>query len=66
MNVFLSQLIAELDTASKDLFEQDLSTDELTKALHSVEKNKIPGEDGLPKELYVTFWDQLKDPLLDV
>lgn len=31
-----------------------------------MENNKTPGLDGLPKEFYVTFWDQLKDPLLEV
>ncbi len=47
---FLSQLTAELDTSSRDLLEEDLTSDELTKALQSMEDKKTPGEDGLPKE----------------
>lgn len=31
-----------------------------------MDNNKSPGEDGLQKKFNVTFWDQLKDPLLEV
>ena len=33
-------------------------------ALKSVPNNKTPGNDGLSKEFYETFWNELKDPLL--
>lgn len=44
--------------------EADLITD-LTKALFSME-NKTPGLDGLPKEIYVTSWDQVQVPMLNM
>ena len=28
--------------------------------------NKSPGNDGLPKEFYETFWDNLQEPLLSL
>lgn len=63
---FLSQLTNKLDNTTRDLLEGDLTTAELTKAMQSMENNKTPGVDGLPKEFYATFWDQLKEPLLEV
>ena len=37
---------------------------ELFTALQSMENNKSPGNDGLTKEFYITFWNKLKTPLL--
>ena len=37
---------------------------ELFIALQSMENNKSPGNDGLTKEFYITFWNEVKAPLL--
>ena len=37
---------------------------ELFIALQSMENNKSPGNDGLTKEFYITFWNEVKTPLL--
>ena len=37
---------------------------ELICALKNMPKNKSPGNDGLTKELYETFWDELKIPFI--
>ena len=37
---------------------------ELLIALKSMENNKSPGNDGLTKEFYITFWNEVKVPLL--
>ena len=37
---------------------------ELLAALQSMENNKSPGNDGLTKEFYITFWNEVKVPLL--
>ena len=29
-----------------------------------MENNKSPGNDGLTKEFYITFWNKIKTPLL--
>ena len=66
VNFFLSHLTTKLNNIDKEFFERDLTTNELTKAMQSMQSNKSPGPDGLPKEFYNTFWEQLKDPLLQV
>ncbi len=42
----------------------NLCVDDLTQAVRSMSNNKSPGADGLPKEFYITFWEDLKEPLL--
>ena len=42
-----------------------MSVQEIKNALHSFEKNKTPCEDGFTKEFYETFFDLLKQNLLD-
>ena len=37
---------------------------ELLIALQSMENNKSPGNDGLTKEFHITFWNEVKAPLL--
>ena len=64
MESLLSFLKPKISIASK--LENDLTVKELTKAIQSMQDNKAPGADGLPKEFYVTFWDELKDPLLEM
>ena len=41
-----------------------ISEDELICALKNMPKNKSPGNDGLTKEFYETFWDELKKPFI--
>ena len=37
-----------------------ISEDEVFKSLKSMDKNKSPGNDGLSKEFYECFWDEIK------
>ena len=37
---------------------------ELLEALTSMDNDKSPGNDGITKEVYVKFWDVVKEPLL--
>ena len=41
-----------------------VSESELYSALKSMDNDKSPGNDGLSKEFYDTFWDELKQPLI--
>ena len=41
-----------------------ISEDEVFKSLKSMENNKSPGNDGLSKEFYECFWDEVKKPFL--
>ena len=40
--------------------ENNLTEDELLFTLKSMQNNKIPGNDGLTKEFYETFWNEIK------
>ena len=41
-----------------------ISEDEVFKSLKSMKNNKSPGNDGLSKEFYECFWDEIKNPFL--
>jgi hypothetical protein len=42
------------------------SEEEVNKTIFQMEKNKAPGSDGFPAEFYQTFWDTIKDDLLQM
>ena len=44
-------------------FEGPISENEVLKALKNMANYKSPGNDGLIKELYEMFWEDLKKPL---
>ena len=44
--------------------EEIISEDEAFKSLKSMENNKSPGTDGLSKEFYECFWDEIKNAFL--
>ena len=44
--------------------EENFSEKEFYQALISMPNNKSPGNDGLTKEFYETFWEELKTPLI--
>ena len=43
--------------------EGNLIKKEIYNSLISFENNKSPGNDGLTKEFYCTFWDDIKDTI---
>lgn len=49
----------------KDLCEQPLTRTELSDVVKKLKKLKSPGNDGLPTEFYLHFWDILEKPLFD-
>ena len=59
-----------LDTINKMddnvVLTQDFTLTELDKCIKSFKKGKSPGEDGLPLEFYLTFWEILASDLLTV
>lgn len=44
----------------QDTCESEITKKELLKALKSMENDKSPGNDGLSKEFYETFWADIK------
>ena len=43
-----------------NLCENHLTEDELLISLKSMQNNKATGNDGLTKEFYETFWNEIK------
>ena len=48
-----------------DLCENKINETDLFDSMKSMKKIKTPGNDGLTKEFYKTFWDELKTPLME-
>ena len=56
--------IPRLSKEKRDSCEGDITEKELFQALKSMPNNKSPGNDGLSKEFYETFWEELKKPFM--
>ena len=50
-----------LDIEDKSLCERELTESDFLEALLSMQNNKTPGNDGLSKEFYVYFWNEIKE-----
>ncbi|KAJ7987906.1 hypothetical protein DPEC_G00331450 [Dallia pectoralis] len=46
--------------------DPEMSIEELTRAVHSINKQKAPGPDGILGEFYQTFWDLIKNDVAEV
>ena len=57
--------IPKLDREDNESLEQELTVEELKKALNGFSDNKSPGEDGFTKEFYETFFDLVWRDLLN-
>ena len=55
----LSSLSRELSSDQASSCEGQMTLDEMTFALRSMNANKAPGPDGLSVEFYAKFWDRL-------
>ena len=47
-----------------NLCKKDLSEPDLYNAMKNMQNNKSPGNDGLTKEFYEGFWDEMKELLI--
>ena len=56
----------KLSEQDKQFCETNLTIAELLKNLKSFRKNKSPGLDRLTAELYIVFWDELKNKLFQL
>ena len=61
INHFLNILdIPKLSTDQIILCDIELTEKDLYDSMKSIENDKYPGNDGLNREFYVTFWDDIK------
>ena len=57
--------IPKLSEDESKLCEEDLTENNLYDSLKSMQNDKSPGNDGLTKEFYETFWNELKEIFVD-
>ena len=63
---FLKHLnIPKLSERKSKLCEEDLTEKDLYDSLKSMQNDTPPGNDGLTKEFYETFWYKLKEIFVD-
>jgi len=64
---YLADISLERGLADKEqeICEGLLTIEECNEALKNMKSNKSPGSDGLPKEFYETFWDNIKHMVID-
>ena len=64
-NNYLLQEMSQLDDSQRESCEGKITNVECLNVLKSFGSNKSPGNDGLTKEFYIMFWNELSDPLLE-
>ena len=55
----------DLQPGKKNVCDEEISEQEVILAMKRFGNNKSPGNDGLTKEFYETFWKELKQPLMN-
>ena len=64
--IFLNNLnIPKLSEEQKQSCEGEISLEELKSILESFQKNKSPGNDGIPIEFYKTCWNLISDSFME-
>ena len=64
ITAYLNQISISVLTGEQwETCEGPILENELLKAFKNMSNNKPPGNDGLTKEFYETFWEDLKKPL---
>ena len=48
-----------------NVYDEEISEQEVILAMKSFSNNKSPGNDGLTEKLYETFWEELKQPFVN-
>ena len=66
INDFLDKVqLPKLNITESNECDNELSEKELYISLMSMQKNKSPGNDGLTKEFFVAFWEDIKGVFLN-
>ena len=55
----------KLTPDEKELLNLQITKADLKEAIQGLKKGKCPGDDGLPVEFYLVFWEELKDCLYE-
>ena len=66
-NEFLREIsLPILNQEAKKVCDEEISEQVVILALKSFSNNKSPENDGLTKEFYETFWEELKQPFMNL
>ena len=60
-NFFNGISILSLSETQKQICEEELTEKDIYESMISFDNNKSPGNDGLTKEFYQTFWQDVKE-----
>ena len=63
-NFLCGTVTPSLNNGQINLSKKDLSETDLYNATKNMQNNKSPGSDGLTKEFYEGFWDEIKELLI--
>ena len=63
--MFLSKVGVCLSEDEKNKLDEDFTPEEIGKSVSSLKNNESPGEDGLTKEFFNYFWENLVDLYLE-
>ena len=62
---FLDILLPTLNQEKKKVCDKEISEQEVILVRKSFSNDKSPGNDGLAKELYESFWEELRQPFMN-
>ena len=66
LSAYLDKIsIPQISNSTKIICDDELTLEEIHKAVKSLAVNKTPGIDGLPVKFYRVFWEDIKDILLN-
>ena len=66
LSTYLDKItIPQISNSTKKICDDELTLEEIHKAVKSLALNKTPGIDGLPVEFYRVLWEDIKDILLN-
>ena len=60
---FLAEIEEKIDEQEAEALKQEISIQEIQTAIFSMKEKKAPGIDGIPIEVYKTFWSVTKNTL---
>ena len=60
-----NESIPKLNRCEKGMCDEEITENECYVSLSSFKNNKSPGNDGLTKEFYASFWEKISKPLLE-
>ena len=65
-NKFLELITKVLTEEEQKLLMEEVSQNEIFKAINDMNINRAPGIDGIPVEFYIQYWSTIKSEITDI